>query len=182
MWYDKFFLVKVYKQSKALFAIFCSFICLVFYFNYKGIETTPFFIWAMYAGKISPKKEYKIVTVTFNENKVFNLPHTFQEPKSMMIYFTINHYRKIENNNMTDPLQNILTATLLPHYPFLVAVEDGLVSKPEDNARYLQWLKKYLQSIVGIPVNNITVYERMMHYNINSKLVEDSSKILYTIK
>ena len=182
MWYRKLFLVKVFKQSKILFAIFCCFICIIFYFNYKGIETTPFFIWAMYSGKMAPKKEYKIVTVTYNENKVFNLPHTFQEPKLMMIYFTINHYRKIENNNMTDPLQNILTGTLLPHYPFLVAVEDRLVSKPEDNARYLQWLKKYLQSIVSISINNVTVYERMMHYNINSKLVEDSSKILYTIK
>ena len=165
-----------------MFVIFCGFICFSFYFNFKRIETTPFFIWGMYAGKMTPKNQYKIITVAYNDNKVFNRPHTFQEPQSMMIYFTLNHYRKIERNNMKDPMQNILTETVLPHYPFLLPVAERLVSKPEDNARYLQWLKTYLQSIVSDHLNNVTVYERMIHYNINGKVSEDSSKILYSIQ
>lgn len=181
MWLNKLFLVKVFKQNKILFSLFCAFICGCFFFNYKGVETTPFFIWAMYAGKMTPKEQYRLITVTYNDGKEFNLEHTFQEPRSMMIYFTLNHYRKIEANNMTDPMQNVL-ATVLPRHPFLRPVAGRLVSKPEDNARYLQWLKTYLQSIVGEPIDNVTVHERFVHFNANGRVAEDSSKILYLIQ
>jgi len=181
MWLNKLFLVKVFRQNKILFTLFCAFICCCFYFNYKGVETTPFFIWAMYAGKMTPKEQYKIITVAYNDDKTFNLEHTFQEPQSMMIYFTINHYRKIEANSMTDPMQNVL-ATVLPNHPFLRRFSDRLLSKPADNARYLQWLKSYLQSIVGEPVDNVTVYERLVHFNTNGGVTEDSRKILYSIQ
>ncbi|MEO5891441.1 MAG: hypothetical protein ABIQ31_14410 [Ferruginibacter sp.] len=178
---SRLFLVKVFKQNKKLFVLFCVFVFLCFYFNFKGVETTPFFIWAMYAGKMTPKEKHRIITVMYNDDQSFNLPHTFQEPKSMMIYFTINHYRKIEANNMIDPMDNVLTA-VLPHYPFMKPFSEKLLSQPGDNARYLQWLKTYLQSIVAVPVNNVTVYERLVHFNDEGRVIEDSSKILYSIQ
>lgn len=181
MWLNRLFLVKVFKQNKWLFSLFTGFIIFSFYFNYKGVETTPFFIWAMYAGQMTPKEEYSIVTVTYNDDKQFNLEHTFQEPKSMMIYFTINHYRKIEANNMEDPMQKVL-ATVLPHYPFLEPLSPRLVSIPVDNARYPQWLKAYLESIVNEPVYNVSVQERLVHFDTTGRIIEDSSKILYSIQ
>ena len=181
MWWNRLFLVKVFKKNKFLFLLFWSFIAGSFYFNYKGVETTPFFIWAMFAGKMEPKAEYKIVTVSYNDGKTFNLPHTFNEPRSMMVYFTLNHYRKIDANRMEDPMKDVLS-TVLPRYPFLVPYAERLVTEPEENKRYLQWLKDYLSSIIGETVNNATVYERLVHFTTGGKVEEDGNRILYTIQ
>ncbi|MEJ7589118.1 MAG: hypothetical protein WKI04_16295 [Ferruginibacter sp.] len=181
MWFNKLFLVQVFGLNKKLFAVFCAFILLSIYVNYKRVETTPFFIWAMYAGKMQPREQYKILTVSYNDGKVFNLPYTFQEPRSMMVYFTLNHYGKIAANNMNDPMEQVLSG-VLPHYPFLRPLSGKLVSTPGDNARYLPWLKTYLQSIVGEPVNNVTVHERYLHFDPDNRVSEDSSKILYFVQ
>jgi hypothetical protein len=81
----------------------------------------------------------------------------------MMVYFTLNHYRKIDANRMEDPMKDVLS-TVLPHYPFLVPYAERLVTEPEENKRYLQWLKEYLSSILGETVYNVTVHERLVHF------------------
>ena len=180
MTFKKVFLWTVYKQNKGLCAFFCAFIFFTFYFNYKQIEVTPFFIWDMYSSVMQEKKQYKIVTVNYN-NTVYNKPHTFNEPQYIPIYYSINHYRNIERNNMTDPMQEVF-ARVLPNNPFIVPYTNRLINTPENNRRYLKWLETYLQSLTSTPINNVTVFEKTVHFHTTGRVIEDSSKILYAIK
>jgi len=134
----------------------------------------------MYSGTIIQKKEYTILTVSYNGNNVINFTHTFQEPKSMMVYFTLEHYKKIEANNMVDPMQNVI-ANIAEHHPFILPWANKIPSEKADNAKYMSWLKNYLEVICGQPINEITVYQRMVHFNSNGTVTEDSNKILYVI-
>ena len=182
MQFHKWFLVTVFKENKWLFGIFSIFILFGIYFNYKGIETTPFFIYAMYAGKEEPQSHYRITTIIYNDNQPVNIRHTWQEPMSMMLYYTLNHYRRIEKNNMTDPMYGSIFNTVLPKYPFLYPVSGRLINQPADIALYFPWFKKYLQSIVHVPIKRIFIFEKTIHYQPDGTVVADSSKLLYSIK
>jgi hypothetical protein len=73
-------------------------------------------------------------------------------------------------------------ATVVPRHPFLRPFAGRLVSTPEQNARYLPWLKRYLQSLAGEPVYNLTIHQKLVHFDANSRVIEDSSKVLYAIQ
>ena len=180
--YKKLFLFKVFKQNKFLFFVFTSFTLLSFYFNYTTVETTPFFGWGMYSAKETVAKSHKIIVVKYNDGKMLQFPHTYEEPKSMMVYFTINYYKNILNNNRKDLLVNNLEQNLYPKYPFIKNFGPKLVCTEADVEAYLPWLKKYIESISDEPINNIDVYEYDVSYANTGRIVTNDSTLLYSIK
>lgn len=178
----KLFIVKVFRQSRFLVIVFLLLLSFNMYINYRGIETTPFFIFSMYAGKMTPQPQYKMLTITYNNDQPVNFPHTWQEPQAMMLYYTLSHYRKMDQNNMTDPMNNAGFNRMLARYRFLNPVSHNLINQPTDIAGYFAWLKKYTESIVNTPVKSISVFEKTIHYNALGRVVEDNSELLYSIK
>lgn len=171
----------MFKQNKFLFFIFSSFLCLSIFFNYKTVETTPFFAWGMFSAHEQIAKTYKIIIVRYNDSNELYFPHTFQEPNSMMIYFTVNYYKNMLENEGQDDLQKSLKNRMYIKYPFLKKIGPVLYCNENDLKGYLPWLKKYISSFVSEPIYNLKIYEYTLRYAENEHIIVDHKHLLYNI-
>jgi hypothetical protein len=177
--FNNLFFVKVFKHNKFLFILFLGFTLGSLFFNYKTVETTPFFVWGMYSAKETVPQSHKIIVVKYNNSKMLCMPHTYQEPMSMMVYFTLNYYTDILQNNNKDYLQRNLESNYYIKYPFIKKFGAKLYTNPNEVANYLPWLKKYIASIVNEPVTNFDVYQCQVKYNVQQHVELLNAKKLY---
>src|SRR5580693_7765810 len=94
---NRLFLVRCFRQNKALFFLVLLFILFVAYGHRTGCEITPFYIFGMYTGKGQAKKDSLLLVKVWNDRpgdtgRVLNLYHTIDEPRRMMIFSTLDGY------------------------------------------------------------------------------------------
>ena len=158
------FLKKVYNENKFLFYLF-SFFCLgQFFFLFKGVETTPFYLYGMYSEKETPQKEYSIFIIEVND-KEFNydaLPAANRE----MIISSLEHYFALDQNNFYDTI----LPTVEKRFNGKVSEEKNqiivsrLTNDSTDKAPYQKWLKNYLAETMKADIKSLKIYNAYFSY------------------
>lgn len=141
--------------------------------NLAGDEVTPFFVWGMYSAKEEPVKQYSILQTTINDSIVVN---AYDQPISdTRFYLTspLAWYKKIKDNNNTDPTQSFLQARLGPaHFQKLHFLQGSLFNTWQPDS-FFTWYARYLQQVTHMHVRSIRIDEIKTHYA-GPKLVVDS--------
>jgi hypothetical protein len=160
------FLIKVYRQNKLLFCFFSLFILGQAFFFYKGVETTPFYLYGMYSAKQSPKKTYPVFIIEIN-GKEFNydkLPSASRE----MIISSLEHYRTLEENNFRDTILPVIEKRFkgkVTEETFQV-IANRLTNDSTDRIPYQNWLKEYLKETTGEEIKSLRVFTKQFSYDL----------------
>jgi len=170
--YKKWYLVRVWKQNKILFAFILYFILLQSFFTIKRVQNFPFFIFDMYSRPID-----KPETITIYEIKYANksLPYTqLTDVKESMLLSQIKAYQankqafpdfvhqQVLDNRFKNKLSN-------KSFQF---VKNGLSNDSTFKKMFPIWLNKmYLNSSNGYSIKENT-------YRVSDKKLLQSTIIL----
>jgi hypothetical protein len=181
---DRSYAVRLYRSNRLLFAIVVLFFSVSFAVNFLiKTEVTPFFKWDLYAAPIPAQKQYSFLEVRYNDNRLLNFPHTWQEPEKLFFTNTMDLFIATKKNNNRDPLRNYFEADWLPRHPFYGRFfNTSLIfnDTAEINA-FPAWYKRYLSQHIGEPVDSIKIFERKIEYQDDGSVREVSSELIYTI-
>jgi hypothetical protein len=176
----KLYLVRCFYNNKIFFALLIIFIAAVCYGHKTNLPITPAFISNVYILKGDTKKD-SFLFITVNGTTLLNLHHTFDEPRRMMIYSTLETYRQAALNGGTDPELALIDRTVKKH-PFLHGLRQAIGWKAGNYDHYLPWLLKYIRASVSDSVKRLDVGVAYIHYNDRNLPVTDSTKPLYHIE
>jgi hypothetical protein len=141
--------------------------------NLAGDEVTPFFVWGMYSAKEEPVQQYSVLQTTINDSIVVN---AYDQPISdTRFYLTspLAWYKKIKENNNTDPTQSFLQVKLKPGgFEKLHFLQSSLFNTFQPDSFFI-WYARYLQQVTHTYVRSIRIDEIKTHYA-GPKLVVDS--------
>jgi hypothetical protein len=167
------FLYQIWQHDKRLFYIIAVFAVLTIATNLAGDEVTPFFVWGMYSAKEEPVKQYSILQTTINDSIVVNV---YDEPISDTRFYLTSPlalYKKIKENNNTDPTQSFLQAKLgAERFQKLHFLQGSLFNTYQPDS-FFSWYARYLQQVTKIPIHSIRIDEIKTHYA-GPKLLVDS--------
>ena len=156
------------------------FILMIWWGHQTNLPITPAFITNMYMLKGDSKKD-SFLFITVNGQSELNLFHTFDEPRRMMIYSTLDAYHQGMLNGKTDPLQTSIDRTVGKH-PFLRGLRAAICCRKTDYDHYLPWLLQYMQSAVSDSIKKLDIGMAFIHYDDRNLPVADSTKHLYQIE
>jgi hypothetical protein len=176
----KLYLISCFRRSKAFFALLLLFIIMIAYGHKTNLPVTPAFISNMYILK-GDSKTGSFLFITVNGQTLLNLPHTFDEPRRMMIYSSLEAYHQGMLNGETDPLQASIDRTVGKH-PFLRGLSTAICCRKADYEHYLPWLLRYMQSAVSDSIKKLDIGISFIHYDDRNLPVTDSTKYLYHIE
>jgi hypothetical protein len=176
----KLYLVRCFYDNKILFALLILFIAAICYGHKTGLPVTPAFISNLYILKGDTRKD-SFLFITVNGQTQLNLSHTFDEPRRMMIYSTLEAYHQGMLNGATDPMQAAIDQTVGKH-PFLRGLRTAIGCRKSDYDRYLPWLLKYMQYSVSDSIKRLDIGMSFIHYDDRNLPVADSTKHLYQIE
>jgi len=177
---NKLYLISCFRRSKAFFALLVLFIIMAAYGHKTNLPITPAFISNMYILK-GDSKTGSFLWIAINRQTELNLYHTFDEPRRMMIYSTLEAYHQGILNGETDPQQASIDRTV-GKYPFLRGLRGAICCRKADYDHYLPWLLRYMQSAVSDSIKRLDIGISFIHYNDRNLPVTDSTKYLYHIE
>lgn len=147
MHYNNWYLVRLYKQHKILFAGVLLFIAFQIYFNNKRIHSFPFFVWDMYS-------RTENLADTLTQTEVFadgvRLDVT-QIPiwEELSVLHTYKMYNAIRVNKYYDPMDEVVRnrTKFFPQsvYSF---VSYKICNQPAETEKYPAWLHHYLEQVL----------------------------------
>src|SRR5689334_19100198 len=99
---------RVYKADKWLFVLLTLFFFFTLFANFIKLQTTPFFIWGMYSQKMPERSVYSYLEVHYNDDKVLNLRHSWNEPAKNYLFMPLGYYIETKDSNYRDPFRSYL--------------------------------------------------------------------------
>lgn len=161
---NNFYILKVFKKSKLLFAFVIIFIFFQAYFAHNKEYTFPWFTWEMYS-----KVEYLPDTMTQRELyingerlDVTQLP-IWQEA---VILHTFHMYNWQKINDYNDPMNELVkkrTRYLPSKIQSMVAYK--INNQKEETITYPNWISNYLAKITGKNIETIEYKEVRYKYD-----------------
>lgn len=164
------------RRDKKLFAVACLFIAGALVPQAVHFEITPFYDWKMYAFPVQPHREYDAY-VLYYDGKVFNMPHTWQDYRRMMITYTLPHYAVMKQTGDTLPFYTHTS------YAFLAAFrwnrrDNRLHTTPADLDQYPAWLGRYLAQQTGGPIGHFYVQRFGLRYDRHNRILAVPGEIV----
>jgi len=139
-----------------LFFLAIIFIGAVLYGHKSSCEITPALVPGMYAGVEQRSTDDFLVIMA--DSELLDLHHTFDEPRRMMIYFTLSAFYQA------------------------VPYQGAAVNTREDYGRYLPWLLQYIRHSVNKDIQRLGIYQLHVHYDKQNLPVADYRKKLYELE
>ncbi len=172
---EKWYLVRLFKNSKVLFLLFLLFVFFQSLFNHKRIHSFPWFVWDMYS-----RVEYVPETVTqtefFLDGKRLNLPQLSIWEEATVLH-TFQKYRHLKSPGNMDPLLPVVESRTRFFPESLTEwIANRILNQPEDIKRYPQWLHQYLTKIMGHTIDTLEIKEVTYRYH-NHELKADNQGI-----
>jgi hypothetical protein len=171
------FLYQVWQHNKKLFYIMVAFSVLTIATNLAGDQVTPFFVWGMYSEKEEPVQQYSILQTVINDSILVN---PYELPVSdTRFYLTspLAYYKKIKDNNNTDPTISFLQSKLNWHVEENRMLQKLFNAGPQRDS-FFTWYARYLSQVTLLPVHSIRIDNIKAHYT-ESKLIADTTHLLY---
>jgi hypothetical protein len=171
---------RVYRADKILFTLLSLFFMLSIVSNLIRLQTTPFFIWHMYSMKIPETDVYTYYQIDYNNGKVINLRHTWNEPEKTFLYAPLNVYLWDMAHDTVDPFRTYLESHWLKKHARFAGLTAGLYITSAELSQYPAWLVRYLSSVTGAPVNKVCVLKKQVRFDDTGAPTEVSSDtVLY---
>jgi hypothetical protein len=154
---------RLYQTNKFLFVFISLFFLLSIFSNIIKLQTTPFFVWNMYAFPIQEKKIYEVYEIRYNQNKIFNLPHTWQEPAKNLFSFPLYFYI----NSRKDPanFRAYMDSVWLPKHAYWRELVSKLYVRDDEIREFPSWYRRYLAVWTGEPIDSLMVLNRKVSFN-----------------
>ncbi|MDQ6889027.1 MAG: hypothetical protein M3Z56_01915 [Bacteroidota bacterium] len=178
-----FYLKRLYKSNKLLFAGILVFILLNLAANFIfKAEHTPVFVWDLYARPIPEQPTYSFLEVKYNDDRLLTFPHTWKEPEKLFFTNTLDHFITMIKSNGTDPLKDYIDRWNNKH-PFFKNKLPGLKFYDDsvEVKKFPAWYKRYLEQYIQAPVYKIDVYETTISYLNNGEIKKISSTLIYKL-
>jgi hypothetical protein len=176
------YLGKLYQKDKTIFAFATLFIGLSVFANAIRLETSPFFLWNLYALKQSPKQEYTIYEIRYNKGELVNFQHTWRAPQQQFLTAPLFYYSDMKTNGGLDPLQIYLGGLWVKKHPLFKSLVPRLTNSQSDYDAFPQWYKFYLSSIEKRPVKNVYVLKKRLNFIENGNITEISADSVLSIR
>lgn len=142
--------------------------------NLAGDEVTPFFVWGMYSAKEEPVRQYSILRTTINDSIVVNAYDLPISDTRFYLGSPLAWYKRIKENDNTDPTISFLQAKLKPAYfDNIQSFQNTLFNTGPQQDSFFSWYARYLFRVTHIPVQSIRIDEIRTHYA-GDQLVVDS--------
>lgn len=151
------FLVEVWKSSKRTFVLFSSVILLTFYCTVIQFEITPFFLWAHYSEKQSPKESYERIYIKIN-NELLNLPSIKRSTREM-IQIPTEEFCSLEESNYENITAQMIRRKWKGRFSdeFVEKFIDQVTSTKADGKKFLPWLSRYIERTCNVKVSKVEV-------------------------
>ena len=172
---------RVYKVNKGLFWILTLFFAGTIVCNLLKIQITPFFVWGMYSRKVPEVPSYPYYEITYNNGKVINLRHTWNEPQKTYLYWPLTHYAADKGDPSSDYFTVYLEKTWLKKHPRFEWLTRGLTITRTDLDNYPGWLKTYLSTITGETITEVTAYKKLVRFDADGNAIEIASDTILHI-
>ncbi|HVV06089.1 MAG TPA: hypothetical protein VHC96_17785 [Puia sp.] len=180
---QRLYLVRCYQEYKLLFFLAIIFIGAVLYGHKSSCEITPALVPGMYAGMEQRGTDDFLVIMA--DSELLDLHHTFDEPRRMMIYFTLSaFYQAVPFQGAAvgeDPKAPAIRELLRKH-PYMKLLSTHAVNAREDYERYLPWLLQYIRHSVNKDIQRLGIYQLHVHYDKQNLPVADYRKKLYELE
>lgn len=134
------------------------------FINYKhGVVFTPFFHYGMYSEVMKVNTDFAVWEVEVNNKKLQTADFSIQDWDKIVL--PLQYYAGIGKSNAVYLAD---TKRLLNNIG--IAADDQKFLNACDASSFQKWYKGYLQKIIGIEINSISIHSRTYQAN-NNKLV-----------
>jgi hypothetical protein len=148
---ESFFLLRLFRIDKVLFAAVCLYITGVLYHALKQREEFPFFLYGMYSLKVPPQPNYYTYSITIGGQEI--------------------KYAKLR-----DAQKELIESSLEHAVPMMQA---GTLSK-DDELKFKRWLMNYCLDMRMPGDNTMNVYRLSCSYNAAGQIAVDKRELIYT--
>jgi hypothetical protein len=142
-------------------------------FNLMGNEVTPFFVWGMYSAKEQPVQQYEVLQTTINDSTIVNPYNYITTDTRLYLGSPLAYYKRIKENNFTDPTIDFLQTKLHEHYNNIRFLEKTSFNTNLQKQDFLNWYARYLHQVTKINIKSIRIDVAQVHYN-KQHLITDS--------
>jgi hypothetical protein len=177
------YLGKLYIADRLLFLIvFTFFFCSVLA-NIIKLEVTPFFVWDLYAWKFKPVSEYTLSEVHYNDSGLVSIPHTWNEPRKMMLFDPLNFYMGVHvTKTRTDWERDYLENSWGPKHARFKPILPYLYNQPAQFDAFPAWYKDYLSRQVSDTIRSIYILLKKVRYTATGSVEHFQSDTVMVIR
>ena len=162
---------RTYKTNRLLFVFVVLFFVCSLGSNLIKLETTPFFVWRMYSTKLPETNQYTVQEIWYNQNKLFVVPNTWQEPRKLMIFDPLQLYIHTQKDQKVSyAFRNYLVDDWGQRHPAFQSVLPRLYIQSEEWIRFPDWFLSYLSEQVGEDVKEVQVIRKLVQYQQDGSL------------
>ena len=173
---------KLFKRDKPLFLVVFLFFALSIFSNLIRLNTTPFFLFDMYAVKIPVLKTYSLYEVYYGEGQRVDIPHTWLQPRKMLLTEPLSRYIEYGlTGGSADPFGVYLKNDWGPRHPRFRSLIPYLYDSSAQYDAFPAWYKRYLSEQVDGPVGRIYVLEKVIGFDANGWATALSSDTAFVI-
>jgi hypothetical protein len=110
-----------------------------------------------------------------------NLRHTWDEPQKSYLYVPLTRYVNDRAGASTDAFRIYLETVWRVKHPRFAGLTRDLTITQADLDLYPCWLRSYLSTVTGIPIDEVTVVQKRARFDAAGAPVEVSSDtVLHT--
>lgn len=180
---SNWYFARLFRHSKFLFALVA--ILFVLHINanfFFGGQQSPFFHWNLYAEPVAYQDSFSFWEIRYNGDRVLKIPHTWEQPGAMLITLPLMNYMYMVQHGR-GALDDYILHWNAAH-PSLGNLLPGLKFFPDSvemNA-FPGWFILKLEQYLHEPVNEITVYETFVKYNVDGSVELLSTEPICTLE
>ncbi len=166
------FIKQVYKHNKWLCLAMIIFIAGQLFVNYKhGMVVSPFFHYGMYSHGINVEKSYPVIEVSVNDKRLRGQDFTAQQWDKIML--PIQYHSNIGRSNelYEREIKRLLSK-------LHISSNENYFFQQCNEEAFEKWYKVYLASIVGQPVLQLQINQRIYAFSGQALTPTDSTKSL----
>jgi hypothetical protein len=173
---EKWFLYRVYKLNKRLFAFFMLFLAGTVFTSISGWQATPFFVWGMYSEKENTHTEREVWKVTVNDSQVINYTG-YTDANKFFLRSPVWLYIFMRRNNAKDPTALFLERKLGDN-PMIQNLGEKVLNGPTEYSLFLPWYKRYLEQTSGMKIHSYTIEVLKTGFTDKNKLEIYSAELI----
>jgi hypothetical protein len=159
------YLGKLYFTDRILFSIVFIFFFANVLVNIIKLEVTPFFVWDLYGKKVLPVADYTLGEVRYNDSELVSFPHTWEEPRKMMLADPLNFYIRVHvKQDIGDWEKDYLENSWGRKHPGFRSILPFLYNNAAQFDAFPSWYKHYLSTQISGPVGSIYILSKKVRY------------------
>ena len=169
MWRNSFF-YHLWLKNRLLLSIIIAYLLAHTLFATWGHQTTPVYIWAMYAPPARHTDSYTFPEITRGE-QLCNDPATWKNYSTLMLNYSADNYLRITRQGYTIPSYATFRRLLPFHYQLL---------NPDstETAQYPGWLQRYTGAADAR--KTLTLTEKTVRYGTDGRVKIVHSKKVFS--